>query len=815
MKLRDFPWRWVLVAILLLAGLTRLRFDVEVLNLLPSHLPAVQGLQLYQQYFANTRELLVTLEAPDPDRAEAAARSLAGALRAQPGRIESVTWQSPGLEHPDELAAFIAYLWLNQPTAVVDDLVARLQPDALARDLQETLEEMATTLSPDAFVQLAHDPLRLTCVPGLAADPPGFIDPTDTGVFASADGRFRVLFLQGPDVLDNFRACAAWVGEVDRAIDDWRRQEPHDADLRIALTGQPAFIAEIGGGMQKDLFRSVTGMFLVISALFALVHGTWWPLQKLLVSLLLVLTATLALGGLAFGELNLVSVGFAAMLLALAVDYGLVLYQESRISPALGLEDLRRTLAPGIWWAALTTAGAFLAASLARLPGIVQMGLLVGCGILLAAVVMLYVFLPWVHRPALNRALNPQPKARPTNPAGAPLHSNPNPTPNPISSPAPALILTGLLALGAAATLATGWPAVDRSTDALRPTHSPALQTFDALKLRLGHAADPSWLIVAAPDDATMVRRLDELQQTLRNATADGSIRGVNLPAGTWPHPARQSHNRATLVSQLPSLDTLAQTVEAAGFTRDALALLRPMLNAWTAADGAPDRWPPSGDLSRWILDRSISRQQPPFHALGLVYPWPGSTLPQSLRADLDQADDAWLTSWEDLGSVLLVSLADDLRVVLPAVALLLLLTLSLTFRHPREIGLGLASLGLSLLLLLALMRLTGWSWNLMNLVALPVLLGTGIDYAIHMQLALRRHQGSRDAIRRGVGRALLLCGATTIAGFGSLAFSTNAGLASLGRICASGMVITVITTVFLLPTWWRCTRPNREAAPP
>jgi len=126
-----------------------------------------------------------------------------------------------------------------------------------------------------------------------------------------------------------------------------------------------------------------------------------------------------------------------------------------------------------------------------------------------------------------------------------------------------------------------------------------------------------------------------------------------------------------------------------------------------------------------------------------------------------------------------------------------------------------LASLGLSLLLLLALMRLTGWSWNLMNLVALPVLLGTGIDYAIHMQLALRRHQGNRDAIRRGVGRALLLCGATTIAGFGSLAFSTNAGLASLGRICASGMVITVITTVFLLPTWWRCTRPNREAAPP
>jgi len=71
------------------------------------------------------------------------------------------------------------------------------------------------------------------------------------------------------------------------------------------------------------------------------------------------------------------------------------------------------------------------------------------------------------------------------------------------------------------------------------------------------------------------------------------------------------------------------------------------------------------------------------------------------------------------------------------------------------------------------------------------------------MQLALRDHGGDRLAVRRSTGRALLLAGATTIAGFASLAFSTNAGLASLGRTCALGIALALLTGVYLLPVWW------------
>jgi KDO2-lipid IV(A) lauroyltransferase len=72
------------------------------------------------------------------------------------------------------------------------------------------------------------------------------------------------------------------------------------------------------------------------------------------------------------------------------------------------------------------------------------------------------------------------------------------------------------------------------------------------------------------------------------------------------------------------------------------------------------------------------------------------------------------------------------------------------------------------------------------------------------MQLALRRHQGDLKMAYRSVGRALLLCGATAVSGFGSLAWSSNAGMSSLGQVCAVGIANNMLISVFLLPVWWK-----------
>ena len=115
MRTRRGRWLWLLLLVPIALGLARLRFNVEVLDLLPADLPVVRGLKLYQQHFANARELIITLRAADAEQAESTAHSIADRLRAATNLVASVTWQPPWLERPGEVGELLAYLWLNQP----------------------------------------------------------------------------------------------------------------------------------------------------------------------------------------------------------------------------------------------------------------------------------------------------------------------------------------------------------------------------------------------------------------------------------------------------------------------------------------------------------------------------------------------------------------------------------------------------------------------------------------------------------------------------------------------------------------------------
>jgi len=60
-----------------------------------------------------------------------------------------------------------------------------------------------------------------------------------------------------------------------------------------------------------------------------------------------------------------------------------------------------------------------------------------------------------------------------------------------------------------------------------------------------------------------------------------------------------------------------------------------------------------------------------------------------------------------------------------------------------------------------------------------------------------------------------MLCGGTAVAGFGSLAFSSNLGMSSLGKVCAVGIGANMLISVFLLPAWWRLLSPKSKVQSP
>ncbi|MBI5801834.1 MAG: MMPL family transporter, partial [Verrucomicrobia bacterium] len=381
-------WLWLLLLPLAL-GLTRLHFDAEVLNLLPRELPVVRGLQLYQRHFAGANELLVTLEAPDAERAETAARSLTEHLRAATNLVTAAHWQPPWLEHPELAAELAAVTWLNQPPAVFAQLTNQLAHPAAT--LAATRERLATSFSPEEIGRASFDPFGLTQLPASVSAPASF--GRGEGMFASADGTFRLVFVKPRGALATYPECAAWLAATRARVAAWQR-ESVASGVTLHFTGRPVFVAEIASGMERDMRNSVLGTLGIIAVLFWWAHRRWRPLLWLIALLTLTLAGTLALGGLLIGTLNVVSLGFAAILLGLAVDYGLVMYQEALAMSGATAVEVRRHIGPGVAWSAVTTAGAFLVLNFSGLPGLGQLGTLVAIGIALGAVAMVYAYLP-------------------------------------------------------------------------------------------------------------------------------------------------------------------------------------------------------------------------------------------------------------------------------------------------------------------------------------------------------------------------------------------------------------------------------------
>ena len=185
-----------------------------------------------------------------------------------------------------------------------------------------------------------------------------------------------------------------------KAPEDWRSPKPgggtddSSQGVVVRYTGRPVFVEEIATSMQRDMSHSVGITSTIIALLFWLTHRRWRPMLWLLALLMLILGATLALGGLVLGTISVVSMGFAAVLLGLAVDYAVVHYQEALAHPQMTVPEIRRAIAPSILWAAITTMSAFLVLNLGGLPGLGQLGTLVAIGIALSALVMVMIYLP-------------------------------------------------------------------------------------------------------------------------------------------------------------------------------------------------------------------------------------------------------------------------------------------------------------------------------------------------------------------------------------------------------------------------------------
>jgi uncharacterized membrane protein YdfJ with MMPL/SSD domain len=132
--------------------------------------------------------------------------------------------------------------------------------------------------------------------------------------------------------------------------------------------------------------------------------------------------------------------------------------------------------------------------------------------------------------------------------------------------------------------------------------------------------------------------------------------------------------------------------------------------------------------------------------------------------------------------------------------ALATLLIVFLDFREPRQTLLAIVPKFLGVASLLGLMRLFGVPFNPLNVMALPVVIGIGVDNGVHM---VHRFATERGDVRRtlaGTGRSVLFSSLMPVAAFGAITFTTHRGLASFALALTLGVSAALVLAVLVLP---------------
>ena len=142
----------------------------------------------------------------------------------------------------------------------------------------------------------------------------------------------------------------------------------------------------------------------------------------------------------------------------------------------------------------------------------------------------------------------------------------------------------------------------------------------------------------------------------------------------------------------------------------------------------------------------------------------------------------------------------DGLRAA--GVALLVIfLVLVLDFRNVKLSLLTVFPLVLSFASLFGIMALAGIKFDFINIIAVPLLIGIGIDDVVHFNHRyLLEGPGRMDTVIAATGKAVLLTSLTTIIGFASFIPSVMRAMRSTGIVLSVAMALAFIFSITFHP---------------
>lgn len=670
----------------------------------------------------------------------------------------------------------------------------------------------------------------------------------DAGYVVTVDGQHRVISLfpefAGHEVGD----YAPLVNRIKEIRDEVVAAAP--AGLRADLTGLPAFAVEEQRLVTRGLFRSsvISGVAILLLCLgmFRSIRQTVLSLTPLLGGVALTLGAVYLI----YGHLNLVTSSFVAVLLGLGIDFGVHMvhrFNEQRRAGSGVSEAIREAVihtGPAILVGALVTVLAFVTTLGSQFTAYAELGVITVIGLIFVVVTTLFT-LPALLTLAGRTGVAAVKKEPPGLRALVAL----------VARARVLLVVLGVVAAGFG-----GWGLSriefnGRYFDFLPPGHEGVL-ALDALE------GDPLISPVYANVGADSVEQARALTTELRALPEVGGVQSATdlLPPLDPPRLAALREGlaklgpapdfaklaaRATKAGELaPKVKAIVDALDEVRFAivqggqptepiDAALAAFRkleqrlakageaeqgrllevePALadllgRAWTTAARVAGRGEyRAEDLPALFRGRFAARQ-----GEGLALFVVPAKSPY-VHEDAVKFYDAVSAIAPDV-SGLAVNIDIHASMIMVGfrraaiwAGLLILVVVVIELRSLRDGLLALVPTLLGWLWMLALMAAVGQRFDVANIVSLPLVIGIGTAFGVHLMHRCRESERTHEVARlddlvRSTGGAVILSALTTIASFAALMLGDYGGMKSFGLVMVMGISSCLVASLLVLPS--------------
>lgn len=645
---------------------------------------------------------------------------------------------------------------------------------------------------------------------------------------------------------DGFARGAAAVEALRSLLAQVRLKHPN---VKVGLTGIPVLEYDEMATSSTSMTWAAVLSFFGVALLF--VAGFGGLRHAMLANLVLLIGMAWTFGYVTFavGHLNILSVSFAATLVGIGIDYGVhfvarYLKEREKVrTPHEALLTTMRTMGPPIATGAITTAVAFFAAGTTDFTGIAELGFIAGGGILLCAVAMLFVLpavIQLVDRSGLGFKM---PEPLPVHQWIAPL----------MKSPAKLLVATIIFTVVIGAGISQL-----RYDHNLLNLQAAGLESVELERKLLEECNQSVWYAVSIADSREEL--LARKEQLLKMASVERTEEIVSLLPVDHERRRPIIERIQAKLGGLPErpplipVDRPEELGQMLGYAQQMLVQFQQPAAArvFEQIRDTLRRLPPeeclsllsqfqqqmAGDLlSRLHILHSMANPEPPQMTDlpdSLVHRFVGTNNRHLLkiygRGNLWDMD-ALSRFVADVRSVDPRSTGNPLQAYEASIEMkrsyehsawmalgIILTLLALDFRSVKHALLAALPLVIGVLQTFGVLGLLDLPLNPANMIALPLMLGIGVDYGVHIVHDYLEQKG-RYRMSASTAIAVMVDSLTTIVGFGAMMIATHQGLQSLGRVLTIGVSCCLFTSLIMLPalltliTWNRREEPNEESS--